>query len=119
MKKLKTIDMPVCKRENTLRAEEDPGKAFCLGLTENYITGPILSGPSKADPALVHAMTTWLRKQLPGFNFTYVQVNWNTRAALHVDKNNRGDSFIGAFGVDVKDGNCGSMMVLRQGSSMT
>ena len=89
---LESVTLPTNTRQNTLRTDADQHRerAACLGLVENRGSGPRVSRATSLLEDLTRALCKWLRKELPGFKFISTQVNRNTQAAVHVDKNNRG-----------------------------
>jgi len=74
-------------------------EGMCLGVTNLWSVGPVLSRATKDRPELTRLLCDFARAELPpGLTFTSIQVNKDYRAALHVDGNNLGPSYIIGFG---------------------
>jgi len=67
-------------------------------LGHHWSKGPWLSLATRKHARLASVLCTFARQELPGVQFTSIQVNKDYRAALHVDKNNLGPSWIIGLG---------------------
>eukprot|EP00811_Abedinium_folium_P028413 NODE_4396_length_1897_cov_4.832768.p1 GENE.NODE_4396_length_1897_cov_4.832768~~NODE_4396_length_1897_cov_4.832768.p1 ORF type:complete len:541 (-),score=79.15 NODE_4396_length_1897_cov_4.832768:168-1790(-) len=96
---LNSVTFPLSKRRNVMkRGVVKPIYGMCLGMTECWYTGPVMSRPSRERPMLAKLICALARHEMPGFTFTSVQLNKNYAAALHVDKNDAGHSAIIGLG---------------------
>ncbi|CAE8681069.1 unnamed protein product, partial [Polarella glacialis] len=90
---------PESQRKNVRQANaETAPQGMCLGITGNWIKGAAVSVQTRKKPQLSALLCAFARQELPGFRFSSVQVNKDYRAALHVDKNNHGLSYIIGLG---------------------
>lgn len=95
---LDSLAFPESKRANVRTSDSPPALGLCLGMTSQYFRGPILSRASRERPVLSKLLCAFAHKELPGFTFTSIQVNKDYAAAMHVDKNNDGTSYIIGLG---------------------
>ncbi|CAJ1446524.1 unnamed protein product [Effrenium voratum] len=96
---LEAEDIPESFRKN-VREEGDTRKVqgMCLGVTSHWTKGATVSAATRLRPALTALLCRFARQELAGFEFTSIQVNKDYKAAMHVDKNNLGPSFILGLG---------------------
>jgi len=90
---------PESHRKN-VREEGDDTKmlGMCLGVTSHYTKGAQVSAATRHRPGLARLLCSFARKEIPDFHFTSIQVNKDYQAAMHVDKNNLGPSWIVGLG---------------------
>eukprot|EP00929_Paragymnodinium_shiwhaense_P036234 TRINITY_DN19445_c0_g1_i2.p1 TRINITY_DN19445_c0_g1~~TRINITY_DN19445_c0_g1_i2.p1 ORF type:complete len:487 (-),score=130.97 TRINITY_DN19445_c0_g1_i2:376-1836(-) len=93
-------DFPVSRRQN-VKKPGDTREVFgmCLGITTSWRRGPIVSRATRDFEELTRLLAAFGRQELPSdATFTSIQVNKDYGAALHVDGNNRGPSWIIGLG---------------------
>lgn len=96
---LESVTFPESSRRNVRQAHDvRPNRAMCLGMTQCYFKGPMPSRCTREYPNLARLLCAWARRELPSFEFTSIQVNKDCAAALHVDSNDAGSSYIIGLG---------------------
>lgn len=120
---LESVEFPESRRRNVRQLGDDHrAMGMCLGMTECYVRGPVVSRSVRDRPCLALLLCLFARRELPGFDFTSIQVNKDYAAALHVDRNDAGDSRIIGLGDyvggqlwldDGSHGGCGRVADLR------
>ena len=90
-------------RQNVKRSADQVVNGMCLGVVNARAKGIVYSLAARLRPNLTRTLVNFARKNCPSFKFTSIQVNKNYLSALHVDKNNHGDSYIIGVG-DYADG---------------
>lgn len=96
---LESVEFPESRRHNVREmGTSGPTYAMCLGMTECCVKGPMPSRAVRDRPNLARLLCEFVRHERPGFRFTSIQVNKDYAAALHVDKNDAGDSRIIGLG---------------------
>jgi len=109
---LESIELPESKRKNVTRRGDTFPRGMCLGMTESWTRGPTQSTITRQKPLITMLLCDFVRWEVPGFEFTSIQVNKDYAAALHVDKNDAGNSIIIGLGdysggeLWVDDGSC-------------
>lgn len=99
LKALEAEVFPESQRKN-VRQEGDNSAVLgmCLGLTTHWTRGVAISAQTGLRPHLAALLCAFARQERPGMRFTSVQVNKDYGAAMHVDRNNRGTSWIFGLG---------------------
>lgn len=100
---LEAIDFPKQTRANISNTKVT---GFVLGLTRRRVAGQGRFQPARRNtqyPELYRHLLYMIHKRYPNFRYQAIQVNKNVRSALHLDRNNEGDSYITAVG-DFKGG---------------
>lgn len=97
---LESVQFPESCRKNVRENPIDgsPILGMCLGMTEDWHNEVFVSVATRERPKLAVLLCNFAKWEVPGFHFTSIQCNKDYGAALHVDKNNAGDSYITGFG---------------------
>jgi len=99
LRALEAEDFPISHRRNV----QIPGQwrqqyGMCLGRTANWNGVACLSARTRGREKLTRMLCDFARREVPTHHFTSIQVNKDYMAALHVDKNNVGLSWIIGLG---------------------
>ena len=105
LKILEATDVPVNKgRTNILKKGQAPSKSMVLGKVLKLYSScdgkrcKVESRHNEKHKALLKAAKSFLRSANLGYKFEAVTINKNHAAARHVDKNNKGHSYIIGLG---------------------
>eukprot|EP00435_Cladocopium_sp_Y103_P027263 s983_g6.t1 len=92
-------DIPESRRQN-VKELNDTSKVLgmCLGVTSHWTKGAKISAATRWRPSTTSLLCRFAQQELPGFEFSSIQVNKDYKAAMHVDKNNLGPSYIIGLG---------------------
>lgn len=96
---LEAEDIPESHRQN-VRELNDSTRVLgmCLGVTSHWTKGAKISAATRWRPSTTSLLCRFAKQELPDFEFSSIQVNKDYKAAMHVDKNNLGPSFIIGLG---------------------
>lgn len=96
---LEAEDIPESRRQN-VRELNDTSRVLgmCLGVTSHWTKGAKISAATRWRPSTTSLLCRFAQQELPGFEFSSIQVNKDYKAAMHVDKNNLGPSYIIGLG---------------------
>ena len=104
LQELRNTRFPSCKTRSNVASSNQKVEAFALGMV-NYrgqaFLGGRTKGPSrwnKKFPKLYRLIRKLMATSYPDFKYTTIQVNKNLKCKPHVDKNNKGDSYIIGLG---------------------
>ena len=105
LKLLEETDFPINKgRTNILKKGQTHSKSMVLGKVRQLYSscnGKVCKVPSQHNvkhKALLAAAKSFLKQHDPNYRFEAVTINKNHAAAKHVDKNNKGHSYIIGLG---------------------
>ena len=105
LKLLEETDFPINKgRTNILKKGQTHSKSMVLGEVRQLYSscdGKVCKVPSQHNvkhKALLAAAKSFLKQHDPNYRFEAVTINKNHAAAKHVDKNNKGHSYIIGLG---------------------
>ncbi|CAK9031953.1 Protein kinase domain-containing protein [Durusdinium trenchii] len=94
---LEAEDIPESHRQN-VKEKNERILGMCLGVTCHWSKGATISSATRSRPSITSLLCRFAQQELPGFEFSSIQVNKDYKAAMHVDKNNLGPSFILGLG---------------------